>query len=674
MKKRWQCVSKKTETNLALHQESTIPLPVLSLLSNIGIESKEDVERFLKPKITHIHNPFSLLDMNKAVARIKEAIEKSERILIFGDYDCDGVTTIAFYKRAFQIIGVEVDTFAPNRFQDGYGLNLERIKTFTDNYDLIISGDTGIRAFDAANYLSGTSCDLIVTDHHEPMEGTFDELMAHFIEKIWQRETGLTLEHRPYTVEELSVISTRVQNTAHRSKKRATDLMQQQHFLPITADIHHLHDRYIALPKAVAVIDQQRTGDAYPFKNLAGVGVAFKTMQALYMTLGVEFKKLLYLTDYVAVGTIADLAKQIDAREDAMDFENRALCKMGIAVMNKAPKAWVKGIALAAGLKKEESGDMPFFKEGEGIDSTSIGFRIGPLLNAPGRMDDPSPSVDLLLEEDLLEAIAKAKVLKEVNTKRQEDTTVYKRFVEQLMKEPKEKSDFGVVVTAKSEDEFHIGIAGLIAEKVKSHYYRPAIALSPVLKNDKMVLKGSARSIPGVNVLHCLDEVRQAIGPYEYGGHAPAAGMTLEPERLPAFQKAFREACKKHDKEVFTPICRYDSVLSFHDISYSLMDYLEMLEPYGEGMFSSSSKKPLFRSNNVMVSSFTSIMEEGKGCYFIMHQQTGPRLKGITFTEGVAFVEMFKANRPIDLLYSLAYNVYNGNKTIQLFVEDIRLS
>jgi len=488
-------------------------------------------------------------------------------------------------------------------------------------------------------------------------------------------------------------------------------------------------DEYVVLPDALAVVDQHRLGDKYPNKALAGVGVVFKLMQALFMSRKQDMKPLLYLLDLVATGTIADLAQQIDRKTGKMDFENRVLCKYGISVMNKAPKPWVKAIGLSTSIKKLSNDekeylknyrkslkesyasklesaddetkallkqeisekveakrseyehayllDNPFFTETDKIDSVAIGFRLGPTLNAPGRLEDPMPAVDLLLEKDEKVALQKAKQLKKVNTKRQEQTKEYESMIAYLDGEREEYRDYGIVVQS---DEFHIGIAGLVAGKLQQHYYRPTIALAPVEKEGKLLLKGSARSIPGIHILKCLDYVKDKIGAYEYGGHEQAAGMAIEPHRFEEFRDAFREACMRYDTKVFTPCSYYDTEVELHEVTDKLVQYISFFEPFGEGMFKSDTKKPLFRCNRVKIAELHEIMD-GKG-FRLTFEQNNCKLKGITFKNGETHLPVYYQRKNqrdnitgdvyVDVLFSPEFNYWNGRRSVQMMIEDVK--
>lgn len=520
----------------------------------------------------------------------------------------DGVTTTTVAKKAFQHLGVEIDVFVPNRFKDGYGLNPKNMEKFCREYDVILSGDTGIRAFEAGVLAEEIGhADLIITDHHEP-----------FVE---------TLEHM---------------------EKAPADSIIEEH-----------GDTYIAIPKAYAVVNPHRLGDKYPCKSLAGVGVIFKTMMALFIHRKEKTTPLLELLDLVATGCIADLVPQIDRHGEELDFEVRTLCKLGIKQMNEKPSTWVRAIKATFGIKGE-------------INATHIGFSIGPLLNAPGRLEDPTPAVELLVEDDLEEALIKAKGLKEINTKRQSQTKSYEKTIKQLENGPSEHYDYGIVARAENEEEYHIGVAGLVAGKLCEHFYRPTIALAPVTKEDgSVVLKGSARSIPDIHVLNMLNKVKDEIGEFVYGGHAQAAGLTIEEHRFEEFRTAFRNACKEHEESVFVPKVFYDLDMDFEDVDFSFIETLQLFEPFGQENF-----EPVFCAKDVFLRKVTP-HGKGTGAGFTF-EQNFIDLKGVTFNKGkeyeALFQESFKKNGEcrVDILFHPYINEWNNNISIQLRLKDVR--
>lgn len=639
-----------------LSKETKFPIAMTELLTAIGIEDKETARGFLKPDLKkHTHDPFLMLDMEKAIERIKKAIDKGEKILFYGDYDCDGVTTLAIAKRGFKLLGVDVDIYAPDRYVDGYGPTIEKMEKFKKEYDLIISGDTGIRAFEPVKLVTDSGdADMIVTDHHEPLEGACDSFYNTFFELIEEGKFTCPLSNDDFM---------------EQSRDERFRYMQESGFLPKDAIIEFKGGHFICLPDAYAVINPQRLGDPYPCKTLAGVAVMFKLILALFLSKKENPIPLFRYLDYVAVGCIADLVQQIDRRDNAFDIEVRTLCHYGIEVMNRNPKPWVKGIKNVQSIKED-------------INSTHIGFRIGPLLNAPGRLEgyDPTPSLRLLLEDDEAEAVIHANELKRINNERQKQTNASKAIIEGLESGEELNRDFGITVHS---DTYSIGIAGLIAGKLTNHFYRPAIALAPTTKDNKTVLKGSARSIPGVHVLRMLDEVKNDIGEFIYGGHEQAAGMTLDVERFDDFQKAFRKCCQKHSAETFIPKVIFDTDIAFDEIDIHVdnrfMRFIQLLEPFGE-----ANRKPTLRTKNVEVIQCKQTKNEA--CLSFKFKQNERTLGGITFNNGKYIFNKFeeisemkknqkKDKSPImaDILFSPVINEFpKGRINTKIELTDIK--
>lgn len=635
----------------ALQRELQLTGVMAELLASIGITSKEEAEKFLQPNYkTQIHDPFLLTDMKAAVERINQAIDNQEKVLLHGDYDCDGCTTIALGKEGFELLGLHIDAYAPNRFTDGYGLKPDNMKKFLEEYDLIISGDTGIRDFAAGELVANANkADLIITDHHEPLEGALAELFGSFREKV--REGLVELSH----LEEKLDSDTYLREFEKKSTDNQLDDLQQLGILPKDARLEIHGDHYIALPKALAVVDPQRLGNKYPCRTLAGVGVLFKVLQAVFESRSQPLQPLLFLLDYVATGSIADLAQQIDRKEDGMDFEVRTMCRFGLEVMNRKPKPWVNAIKHVKKIDKT-------------LTSTNIGFGIGPLINAPGRLDDPTPAVQLLLEKDEEKAIALAEQLEAINKERQKQTEVYKEIITELKEEGKQYYDYGIVVKS---DAYGTGIAGLIAGKLNQEFYRPSIALAPAEVNGRTVLKGSARSIPGVHILHMLNKVKDDIGSFIYGGHVQAAGMTLELDQFEAFRDSFRKHCMNHEEKVFVPKIHYDLNATLDEIDFSFMRFLDRLEPFGEG-----NKQPLFHSHHVWLKQVKKTKNEE--CLIFTFEQNNTERKGIVFRGGKELYAEYERNSIgkskciVDLLYAPTINVWNEQQSIQLQIEDMK--
>lgn len=623
--------------NEKLVKELTEELPDITnttakLLISIGITKKEQAISFLQPNFkTDLHNPGFLKEIKQVLIRIKQAIDNNENILIHGDYDADGITTVAIFVKAFEMLGVKVDYFLPNRFIDGYGINIDNVEMFS-NYDLVISGDTGIKAFDTAYEVTHNSkTDLIVTDHHEPV--------------VFPKE----------------------------EKSR----------IPKYTKVIETDTQIMALPDCFATTNPKRIDDDYQSKDLSGAGVAFKVMEALFMYLKKPKIELYELTDFVACGLIPDMVPLFNTKQNS--FEVRNLIKLGLSLMNRNPKKWVSAIKKEMNINKD-------------INSTDLGFSFGPLLNAVGRLDDPTPAVEFLLEEDTTKLQEKAKFLVEKNKERQKlSRETGTKIIKELQNASEEFIDYGIVVQS---DDLHIGITGLVAGDILKEFYRPTIALAKFEdKKGNIVYKGSGRSIEGLSVLEALIEVEKELGNYIYGGHEQAAGLTLLPEQIEPFRKLFREACKKQalkvgEEELFEPKEYFDLELQFEEINTNFLLELNSFEPFGMG-----NPQPIFYAKNVQIKEM--LATKNDNCKRFNFSQNNNNMNGICFNKGKSYqkkydelieeilneeyysdtlneeekteiIEDIKNNQIfVEILFTPQFNEFRGKTTIQLLIKDI---
>jgi single-stranded-DNA-specific exonuclease len=395
-----------------LKNEAINPL-VGQLLWDRNIQNKESLEAFLRPTLENLYDPYLMHDMEKAVTRIQEAVANGEQILVYGDYDADGITSTTVMKEAIELIGGEVSFFLPNRFIHGYGPNLEVFKEKIESgTQLIITVDNGVAGHEALKYASDAGVDVIVTDHHElPSE----------------------------------------------------------------------------LPPAYALIHPKHPEGHYPFGDLAGVGVAFKVATALLGEIPVEF------LDLVAIGTIADLVSLTD--------ENRALVKIGLSVIQTGERIGLDMLIQLADLKKE------------GINEESIGFTIGPRLNALGRLGDADPGVILMTTFDEEEAAEIAAYINQQNEERKE-------IVAAITSEAFELIDPQEPVHLVAKKGWHEGVLGIVAGRIMQNTGKPAIVLS--INEEETAAKGSGRSVSALNLYDALSEIREVFT--HFGGHHMAAG------------------------------------------------------------------------------------------------------------------------------------------------------
>jgi len=405
MQKRWVYNYTDKKRIKYITQKYQVSDLLAKVLLNRNI-SEVDLDIFLDPTRNNLHNPYLLPDVKEAIDRVLQAKENNEKIIIYGDYDVDGITSQAVLKKFLVEQGLNVDTYMPNRLHEGYGLNQKAIDEIANKgYSLIITVDCGISAIEEIEYANLKNIDVIVTDHHEPQE---------------------------------------------------------------------------ELPKAIAVIDPKRSDSMYPFRSLAGVGVAFKFAQAIAKRLNLEEKSYLKYLDLVCVGTIADIVPLVD--------ENRVIAKLGLKLVTVTKNPGLKALIEASKYKK--------------IDSTSISFGIAPRINACGRMGFEKEALDLFLTDSYDDAINIASKINKYNIKRQEiEKKIFDEAIEQIEKNKLYEKNAIVL----GSDSWYHGVIGIVASKITDLYYKPTILVC--FEGDEG--KGSGRSIQGFDLHSSLCELRR---------------------------------------------------------------------------------------------------------------------------------------------------------------------
>lgn len=558
IKKQWiiDSSSKHIPTQV---QDELIEYPLLlrQLLYNRGITTAEDAQTYLSAKGS-LHDPFQLLNMDKAVERILRAVDGQETMVVYGDYDVDGVTATALLVESLTAIGGDARAYIPNRFDEGYGLNLDALKTLREEgARLVITVDCGVRSPKEVAYANELGMDMIISDHHEP-GGT--------------------------------------------------------------------------RPEAFAVINPKQTGDAYPYRDLAGVGVAFKIAEALFTKRQPADLHLEDLLDLVAVGTVADIVP--------LTRENRSLVKAGLEIlaMGKRPGLW--SLAQVAGVNIER------------ISAEQIGFLLGPRLNAAGRLDTAKLAYELLVSRDILEAGRLAQQLDDKNKERQEITRVIQETAEE-----RAKADGNDFLIFAADENFNEGVVGLAASRLADAYYRPAI----VAHKGEMETRASCRSIPVFHITRALDHCADLL--VRHGGHSMAAGFTVRNQDLEELVVRLRNlAAEQLSGQVLQPELHADIELSLQNPK-EIFEAMEKIEPTGE-------KNPgvRFVSRGLWVKRYSTV---GKDKTHLKLQVSDGR----TVFDAIAFrMGHWAENMPsrLDLLYSYDINTFNGRTTVQLMVRDIQ--
>ena len=414
MSKKWQIYEVNEEKVEEISKKYKINKLLATILSNREITEKEQIEKFLNPKRNDFYNPYKMLDMEIAVKRIIKAIEDKEKIIIYGDYDVDGITSVTVLKSFLEERGITIAEYIPNRLEEGYGLNKKAVKEIAEQkYNLMITVDCGISAIEEIEYANSLGIETIITDHHEPGN---------------------------------------------------------------------------ELPKALAVIDAKRKDNTYPFRNLAGVGVVFKLIQAISMELGLEEKEYLKYLDIVCIGTISDIVPLVD--------ENRVIVKLGLKLVEQTKNLGLKEILESTGYSK--------------IDSTTISFGVAPRINACGRMGHQEEALKLFLSKDKNEVIELTQKLNEYNRIRQEtEKNIYNEAIEQIEQIDLDKQHT-IILMGKN---WHHGVIGIVSSKITELYFKPSILLCEEGEEGK----GSGRSIPGFDLYEALTECNELIE--KFGGH-----------------------------------------------------------------------------------------------------------------------------------------------------------
>ncbi|MBQ8510646.1 MAG: single-stranded-DNA-specific exonuclease RecJ [Clostridia bacterium] len=565
-----------------------------ALLTSRGLTTPDAARRFIGKQTETLHDPFLLADMDKAVARIRQALVNREKIVVYGDYDVDGVTSVTILYSFLRIHAADVRYYIPSRVGEGYGVNLDAIRGFAaDGCTLMITVDTGITATAEIAAAKELGLDTVVTDHHEC---------------------------RP------------------------------------------------ELPDACAVVNPRRPDCPYPFKELAGCGVAFKLICALEANLrstslfnAVKFAANRF-GELVAIGTIADVMPLVD--------ENRIIVSYGLKLLEHPSCVGLRSLMRASGIMQQEpDGSWTLKKK---ITSSVVGFTIAPRINAAGRISNATFAVELFLTEDSVRADAIADELCEINRRRQAEENSIIEQADAKIAEQCAPDDYVIVL---DDDHWHHGVIGIVCSRLTERYNLPSILVSFEKTNgfsgsDQQPLptdigKGSGRSVKGMNLVEALDACSDTLT--KYGGHELAAGLSVEREKLPAFRRAINEyAAKIFAGQEPVRCVDIDIALEPAEISMRLAAELYMLEPYGV-----ANAQPIFETDRLTITDVTSL---AGGKHTKLTVRSGNvQLTALCFgmpSEGFGY----RAGDVVDLAYNLDINEYRGRQTVQLLVRDIRAS
>ncbi|MEO8711670.1 MAG: single-stranded-DNA-specific exonuclease RecJ [Parafilimonas sp.] len=564
MQKRWKILSADEEKVLQLQQSLHINKILCSILVQRDINTYNKARQFFRPELSQLHDPWLMKDMLKAVNRIISALHNNEKILVFGDYDVDGTTSVACMYQFLKSIYNDVAFYIPHRYREGYGISKAGIDfAHENNFTLIISLDCGIKSSNLVAYAKQLCIDFIICDHHLPDD---------------------------------------------------------------------------EIPDAIAVLDPKQKDCNYPYKELCGCGVGFKLMQALSEELKLPADSYLKYVDLVAVAIAADIVP--------IDDENRVLTFYGLKKVNENPAVSLKALLNLAGMQKQ-------------IHVNSLVFIVAPRINAAGRMDDAKKAVQLFIEEDYNKAIELAGILHNDNTERKEaDSSITEEALLLIENDTILKARKTTVVY---KAHWHKGVVGIVASRLIENYYRPTV----VLTKSGDVIAGSARSVPGFNLYEAIHACREHL--LGYGGHFAAAGLSMHEDKLPDFINSFEKiVAETIHEDLLTPEIIIDAELSFKEINFAFLNILDQMEPFGPG-----NMRPVFISRNVKDTGYSKMLKE-QHIRFVL-QQEDKTMNGIGFNMADKFY-LFETNKPVDVVYTLDINEWNGERMIQLKVIDFKLS
>ncbi|MEZ5000301.1 MAG: single-stranded-DNA-specific exonuclease RecJ [Bacteroidales bacterium] len=538
-----------------------------ALMVQRGITTYEEAELFFRPGFDALHDPFMMKDMNIAVDRISSAIDKNEKILIYGDYDVDGTTSVALIYSFLSRFSSNLDYYIPNRYLEGYGVSRQGLEYARDNNcRLVITLDCGIKAVEKAAYAKQLGLDLIICDHHLPGD---------------------------------------------------------------------------VIPDAVAVLDPKQPGCNYPYKELSGCGVGFKFIQAYSMVNGIPFDELTQYLDLVAVSIASDIVP--------LTGENRILAYYGLKQLNSNPRMGLGKIIKESDIRKE-------------MTIEDVVFKIGPRINAAGRMESGRRAVELLVSEDGTIASEISKEIDNCNkARRSVDRSITTEALRMIYSDPRMANSRTTVLY---NPEWHKGVIGIVASRLIETHYRPTI----ILTESNGFATGSARSVVGYDLYQAIESCSDLLE--SFGGHMFAAGLTLRKENVKEFSERFEEVVSRTiSDDQLLPRVEIDMEIGFEDINDKFFNVLRQFQPFGP-----LNMAPVFVTRNVFdTGSGRTVGSSGEHLKLDLCSETTGTVSfpAIAFGQG-NMKDIVRVGNPIDIAYTVEMNEFRGARTIQLNIKDIK--
>ena len=556
------------ETVARLSTEIGIDSVLATLLVQRGIKSFEQARAFFRPSLSSLHDPFLMKDMDKAVARLKKAVEGREKILVYGDYDVDGTTAVSLVYSFLGRFTKNIDYYIPDRYDEGYGLSIKALDWAAESgFNLVITLDCGIKAIDKVRYAASKGMDVIICDHHLPEN---------------------------------------------------------------------------ELPAAVAVLDPKREDCHYPFDDLCGCGVGFKLVQAYAQVMDIPFAELEPLLDLLVVSIASDLV--------SVTGENRVLSHFGLKRLNEKPRKGLQAIIALSNLEPDH------------VTIDDIVFKIGPRINAAGRMESGRLAVELLTAADDRTA---ARIASQINDNNNERKSIDR----EITREALEMVQNGKCLACENativyNPEWNKGVVGIVASRLVEAFYKPTI----VLTKSNGFITGSARSVQGFDLYEAIESCADLLE--NFGGHVYAAGLTLKESNLAEFtQRIDTFIAGKITTEMLIPVTEIDAKLEFSQITPKFFRVLKQFQPFGPG-----NANPIFLTENV--SDGGNGRKVGAGGVhmkldLIDENQPFHQIPAIAFNMSEYF-DYIKGGNPFDICYAIVENYYRGNSNLQLRIKDIK--
>jgi len=569
MDKRWVINEPGDEETIAsLSHSLGVDEVVANLLVQRGINTFDEAKAFFRPCLEDLHDPFLMKDMDKAVTRLITALNNQERILIYGDYDVDGTTSVAlvytFLKKHFDYI----DYYIPDRYAEGYGISKKGIDFAANSkVSLVIALDCGIKAIEKVAYAKEKGVDFIICDHHTPDD---------------------------------------------------------------------------VLPQAVAVLDPKRVDCDYPCDCLSGCGVGFKLMQALNQKQNWSFENLIPLLDLVAVSVASDIVPIVG--------ENRILAHFGLIQLNNKPRLGLKTIMDLAGVTKD-------------LSVNDIVFKVGPRINAAGRIQSGRHAVQLLIVEGEDEAALIGDSINTMNENRKElDHTITDEALDRLNKSEKAQTRKSTVLFDRN---WHKGVIGIVASRMIETYYRPTV----ILTESNGMATGSARSVDGFDLYQAISACSDLLE--NFGGHKYAAGLTMKLGNVGEFQQRFEEYVQNNiSDDMLIPQIKIDAKIKLSDITPKFFRLLKQFEPFGP-----KNMTPIFTSEDVVDYGYSRQVGRNKEhlkLSVVDDIRNADVRNGIAFSMGKMYPKVAKGT-PFSICYSLQENEYMGKVETQMMVRDLKV-